>query len=354
MWNRRYQELIEFKKAYGHSNVPGEWAQNPQLGLWVANQRYRKHHLKPLQKRLLDRLQFDWSPAETLWRTHVEELQKFRKQNGHCNVPPKYPANPALGSWVAELRQRAKNKVPERWKRRLAALKFDWSPARTQWWESRFSEVSAFRKQFGHCRVPKHWPANPALGDWVSTQRAQRAMLSPSRRRRLDKLGFDWQVKPMSPAKTWEERFQELVGFQKRFGHCDVPGAWPGNQPLSEWVTRQRSRDKRKLSSEQRHRLDDLGFCWALRETNWDQRFSELHAFWEKYGHCDVPRQWPGNPGLRGWLLRQRYRKHTLSAGRIRKLNGLNFRWRGPGGGKERLSVTGRLVASGRAGTRRC
>lgn len=201
-WHRRYQELVAFKEKFGHGNVPGEWSQNRQLGLWVSNQRHHKRRLKPLQTGLLNLLGFDWSPAETLWKTHLQELRDFRKRTGHCNVPPKYPAKPTLGRWVAELRQRGKSRVPARWERRLAALKFDWAPARIQWWETRFAELRAFRKQFGHCKVPKHWPPNPVLGDWVSTQRTCRTKLSPSRRRRLNKLGFDWQLKPMSPAKT--------------------------------------------------------------------------------------------------------------------------------------------------------
>jgi hypothetical protein len=349
-WNRHYQELVAFRQRFGHCNVPGEWAENSQLGIWVDNQRRRKRRLEPLHKRRLNRLGFDWSPAETLWKTHLQELREFQKQNGHCNVPPKYAANPALGSWVTELRQRGKSKVPARWKRRLAALKFDWAPARTQWWETRFAELHAFKEEFGHCRVPKQWPPNPALGDWVSTQRAQRAKLSPSRRARLKELGFDWKVKRMSPAKTWEERFQELADFHKRFGHCDVPGKWPKKPQLSLWVARQRGRDNGNLTPDQRLRLDDLGFCWAVRETNWEQRFSELQAFWEKHGHCDVPRSWSENPGLGGWALRQRYRKETLSGERIRKLDRLGFRWLDPDKGKKRSEITGRFVMNAGAG----
>jgi hypothetical protein len=162
----------------------------------------------------------------------------------------------------------------------------------------------------------------------------------------LEALGFEWQLKPMSPAKTWVERFQELTDFRKRFGHADVPGTWPENQPLSEWVRRQRGRDQPKLTSQQRRRLDELGFRWALRESDWEQRFSELRAFWQRHGHCDVPRQWSENPGLHGWVLRQRYRKHTLSAERISKLDELNFRWPTPEGGTIRSPITGRFVVS--------
>jgi hypothetical protein len=64
-----------------------------------------------------------------------------------------------------------------------------------------------------------------------------------------------------------------------------------------------------------------------VREDNWAQRFAELVAFKKLHCHCDVPRDWPENPHLGRWVLHQRYRKHTLSAERIRKLDWLDFRW---------------------------
>jgi hypothetical protein len=92
-------------------------------------------------------------------------------------------------------------------------------------------------------------------------------------------------------------------------------------------VARQRGRDKAKLTSLQKRRLEKLGFVWAVRESHWAQRFAELVAFKKQHGHCEVPRDWPKNPRLRGWVFRQRYRKDTLSAERIKKLNRLDFRW---------------------------
>lgn len=39
LWDRRYQELIEYKKVNGDTNVPRRYEANPQLGVWVSNQR---------------------------------------------------------------------------------------------------------------------------------------------------------------------------------------------------------------------------------------------------------------------------------------------------------------------------
>ncbi|CAJ1900509.1 unnamed protein product [Cylindrotheca closterium] len=44
LWEKRYQELVEYKKRFGDTKVPKEWAENKQLAGWVRKQReqYRR------------------------------------------------------------------------------------------------------------------------------------------------------------------------------------------------------------------------------------------------------------------------------------------------------------------------
>jgi hypothetical protein len=326
-WNRRYEELRAFKEIHGHCRVAADWPENPELALWVANQRRRRRGLDGLEKRLLKRIGFDWAPGETIWAKHVRELKAFKRRHGHCNVPARWPESPSLATWVATLRDRGKKRTPRRWRRQLCDLDFEWETAREQWWETHFAELESFKKGYGHCNVPKEWEENPALGNWVSTQRTQRSEMSSERRQRLNRLGFVWQLIPMSPRKTWEDRFQELLAFKKRFNHIDVPSVWRSNQALSEWVKRQRGRDRVKLTPEQKRRLVEIDFCWEKRESSWEQRFEQLATFFKRFGNADVPKNWSENPALGRWVLHQRYRKNTLSSERIAKLDDLRFRW---------------------------
>jgi Helicase associated domain len=41
-WDKWYQELVVFKKDFGHCNVPQQWSSNPGLGRWVHRQRQAK------------------------------------------------------------------------------------------------------------------------------------------------------------------------------------------------------------------------------------------------------------------------------------------------------------------------
>lgn len=343
-WNRNFEQLSEFKEAHGHCNVPARWPKNPPLATWVGNVRHRPKQQTPLQKGRLNQLGFDWSPEESAWSRRVSELKKFKNQHGHCDVPARYAHSPGLGFWVAELRRKGGANLPTRRKRQLKALDFNWTPIHQQGWERRFSELQAYNRRFGSCVVPKGWMENPKLGDWVSTQRTNQEKLSTSRRQKLSSLGFTWRLIPMSPRKTWDERFNELQDFKKRFDHCEVPMNWPENPPLALWVRRQKGRDKKHLSRRQFKRLSQLGLQWTLRENRWERMFKELSQFHKKKGHCNVPRYWQQSPGLGGWTLRQRYRKETLSSERIRKLDALGFRWPGSQRGTARCATNGRFV----------
>lgn len=325
-WNRHYADLKAFKEEHSHALVPGTYKKNPSLALWVGNTRRRKHQLNPTQLRLLERLGFDWNPAATFQTARLEELAAYKKRFGNCDVPVRWADNPALGTWVWEIRSRGARKCSKSLRECLKALEFSWDMARDHWWNRRFAELREYRDRFGNCNVPKGWAGNPALGSWVSTQRLQQGVMSPLRRRKLEKLGFQWKRIDMSPREPWEARYAELLDFKQRQGHCRVPNIWKENQPLASWVGRQR-RDRAELTAKQITQLESAGFCWNARDALWDQRFEELSKFKKRYGHVDLCRNSNCSKNLTAWVFRQRHRKHTLSAVRILRLDELDFVW---------------------------
>ena len=142
----------------------------------------------------------------------------------------------------------------------------------------------------------------------------------------------------------WHSHHYRMEIFSILCISCIEPPEESESQPLAEWIFRQRGKDMKKLTAEQRRRLTDLGFCWTPRESNWEQRFGELQKFWQAHGHCNVPRRWMNDPHLRGSALRQRYRAQTFSAERVRKLDQLNFKWLGAKRGVTRSRISGRFI----------
>ena len=113
-WKQRINDLKEFKKKHGHCDVPFRYQPNPTLGHWVANIRHAKKFDTLAEDKflILDALGFSWiikrQGINIPWKQRINDLKLFKKEYGHCNVPQKYQPNPALGHWVAKMRQRKK------------------------------------------------------------------------------------------------------------------------------------------------------------------------------------------------------------------------------------------------------
>jgi len=217
------------------------------------------------------------------------------------------------------------------------------SPAGLPSWEQRFKELKAFKKEHGHCNVSTKYRANPALANWVAGLRRGKkgGRLSEEKIRTLDALGFCWERRSAvatAISAVWKKRINELKAFKEEHGHCNVPAQYPLNQPLAKWTNYVRRQKKvGKLPAERIRCLEELGFCWALRERSvfrldWDVMLAALTAFKERHGHCNVPSQWPENPRLVWWVakLRCRKREGRLDHRQISQLTRLGIVWGRP------------------------
>jgi hypothetical protein len=99
------------------------------------------------------------------------------------------------------------------------------------------------------------------------------------------------------------------------------------NGSLGIWCnTQRRLRKQGNLSQEQMAQLDALGFCWDPRDTLWDKKIIELMAYKKVNGHCNASH---GDGSLWSWCrnLRNRYKRGTLSADQLAQLGALGFCW---------------------------
>jgi len=72
LWDQRFGELQAYQADKGHCNVPRQWRDNPQLGVWVNNQRVEKRKfdqskrakIRPEHVGRLDGIGFEWNPSK--------------------------------------------------------------------------------------------------------------------------------------------------------------------------------------------------------------------------------------------------------------------------------------------------
>ena len=150
------------------------------------------------------------------------------------------------------------------------------------------------------------------------------------------------------PIIPWEERYSQLVEFQKGHGHTRVVAR---NEPtgLGRWVQLQRGMKRKikedinvngcrkiteslQLTDERVEMLDKLGFEWIIRENKpipFDERYAQLEQYKEQHGHCRIPRS---HPTLGEWVHCQRndyrWKKACIQGRRTELLEAIGFEWK--------------------------
>jgi hypothetical protein len=246
-WNARYEELKDYVAEHGNSVVPNNYARNESLGNWVAKQRREFKVRQPgddsseaiLYKERIQKLNeigFIWDVHEAQWFERLEELKVYKKSNGDALVPKVYSAFPSLGQWVRnqrvgyarfqkikEIEEKCKgvfvfdDNIKEELKslkklstgmnekriRLLEAEDFVWD-ALAYVWESRFQELCTFVELNGHAVIQERRGGTyDPLARWASSQRniykkhqnGQHTSLTEERIKRLDSVGFAWEVR---------------------------------------------------------------------------------------------------------------------------------------------------------------
>jgi hypothetical protein len=221
-WEDRLSELADYRTIHGHCNVPQNYNENPKLGKWVTAQKFQYRLLvegktSPMTTfriQALESLGFEWGSHSAAWKDRLSELAKYRKINGHCNVPQNCSENPKLAQWVKtqrkEYRLQAEGKISNMTLFRvqeLDSLDFEWDIYGTAW-KDRLSELADYRRIQGHCNVPQRYSENIKLATWVATQRKQyrlhskgkKSQMTLPRIQALESLGFEWKL-AISPRK---------------------------------------------------------------------------------------------------------------------------------------------------------
>jgi hypothetical protein len=121
-------------------------------------------------------------------------LTEFKESEGHCNVRKGFQLRGfELAVWV--VRQRfVKDQMSNERKERLDALGFVWD-SRAAKWDEGFSKLLQFKEAEGHYEVPYRFKIDDfTLGRWVLTQRTNKDSMLSERKKRLDDIGFIWDV----------------------------------------------------------------------------------------------------------------------------------------------------------------
>ncbi|MDC3259133.1 Helicase associated domain protein [Porticoccaceae bacterium] len=266
-WEKGFQRLCEFKAEFGHCRVHKNQTygdDNFKLGAWVTSQRRSDNTPQDMLDRL-NTIGFIWNPLTDQWEEGFKELVIYYEENGHCLVPTNLITATQfnLGQWVG-VNRRSKNNMSTKRIEMLDKLDFVWNPIAEQW-ETGFQELLKYRNEHGHCSVSGKYKASSGflLGNWVSAQRLKEGgKLSVDQRTRLNDIKFVWSALE----NKFNLKFEELLLFKKKHGHCYVPRnhITTTGFKLGEWVRYLRRKDN--LDFEKRKRLEGIEFYKLMNE----------------------------------------------------------------------------------------
>ena len=216
-----------------------------------------------------------------------------------------------------------------------------------QSFDVRFNDpLMAFKVKYGHCNV-SCIGEDASLGRWCSVvrrsykkiQKNEKPLmnLSDEQIQRFNDAGFKFclRKRELQSIILFGKRFNDLMAFKAKFGHCNVSLHYGENVTLGKWCAAVRGAYKKmqnnqktyiKLSDEQIQRLNDVGFKWCRYSKSFDEHFNELMAFKAKYGHCNVS-QYGEDASLGKWCCRQRGSYKKMEHNRIQRLNDAGFNW---------------------------
>jgi hypothetical protein len=138
--------------------------------------------------------------------------------------------------------------------------------------------------------------------------------------------------------KKWNMKYEQLVDFKRRKGHCLVPYNYEQDKPLGQWVRNQRSFHKNnKIRLDRRTFLDKIGFAWKYDGTQtmnqhdklWHQQYAKIVEFKRKNGHCLVKICYEQDKSLAHLVSTQRtsHINGKLRLDRKRLLDEIGFAW---------------------------
>ena len=106
----------------------------------------------------------------------------------------------------------------------LEAVEFPWNADQNEVWERHYESLLEYKTEHGDVKVPRQYPKNQRLGDWVFEQRRQLKLkeegkpsqMDEGKKSKLDRIGFVWKIRERA---DWNDRFEQLIEFKKEHGH---------------------------------------------------------------------------------------------------------------------------------------
>jgi len=202
LWGEQYKALCAYQKIHGTTHVP-QRGENAFLGKWVCAQReaWRKKELHTYRYEMLTNINFEFDPAETLWRKRFDEFNNYKGKEESMSQE--------LKSWCGYQRRALQKKIlPEEKLKLLKDANFRFERVQKfSYLTTPITEHDRFNELVDHYKQNKTWSipkSNVALASMAKHIRScyRLKKLHKDSIKILGKLGFPWNPEVVKMRKT--------------------------------------------------------------------------------------------------------------------------------------------------------
>ena len=226
LWEENFMECLRYYREHGDLDIPNAYIspKGLKIGGWIRRQRLLRKgmtdgaKLTPEQIARLDGIGMVWkTKPEQKWEKGYAEAKAYYEAYGNLNVPVSYvsPDGYKLGGWIADRREKGKEKHSKEQQGRLDALGMVW--VKPDSWEVRYGLAKEYYEEHGNLNIPSKYRADGIwLAKWVNEQKqvyaGKRAgkVLREDQVRRLEEIGMKWGRRKLDGCSQEEQKQDEM------------------------------------------------------------------------------------------------------------------------------------------------
>ncbi len=227
LWEENFMECLQYYRMHGNLDIPNAYCspKGLKIGGWLRRQRLiRKGKTKGAeltkeQIARLDSIGMVWkTKPEQRWEKGFREANAYYERYGNLNVPVSYvsPSGYKLGNWIADRREKGKEKHSKEQQRQLDAIGMVW--VKPDSWEIRYGLAKAYYETHGDLNIPSKYRAEGIwLAKWVNEQKQVYAgkrkgkELREDQVKRLEEIGMCWEGRKARGGSLEKQEFQSIA-----------------------------------------------------------------------------------------------------------------------------------------------
>ena len=237
-----YGAMKDFYEEHGHLYIPKGYEVD---GHDVYHQfcviRGNKNKLDKDYKAKFDAIGMDWEITQQ-WMKGFWAAKAYFRQFGDLDVPSTIGeyGGVYLYDWLKRCKEN-KDRMYERQINMMDSIGVNWNILDP--WEEKFQELEQYKEEHGHVDVPGD---EGALGKWVFDQR--RRPPEGEKKKRLDKLGFEWDGRKSRSRNAWREGEAHAKEYYKTYGNLKVPAGFvcKDSYKLGNFIKKAKSENRMK------------------------------------------------------------------------------------------------------------